>query len=129
LSRGNLRLKLNHDEEDGTGSRKALDLLVFNEETSERSTPISLVSGSQRFRIAISLALAIGRYMAREARRVQSVIIDEGFGCLDDRSRDDMVQVLKALKAHLRRIILVSHQREFIDSFSHGYRISLVEQS
>lgn len=129
LSRGNLRLSLNHDEEDGTGSRKALDLLVFNEETSDRPTPISLVSGSQRFRIAISLALAIGRYLAREARPVQSVIIDEGFGCLDDRGRDDMVQVLKALTAHLQRIILVSHQREFIDSFSHGYRVELRDRS
>ena len=79
--------------------------------------------------VTLSLALAIGRYLAQGARRLESVIIDEGFGCLDERGRDDMVNVLKELKAHLRRIILVSHQREFIDSFSHGYRISLHDQA
>lgn len=125
LTGGRLWLKLESDEE----SKKALDLLVCNRETSERPMPIAMCSGSQRFRIAISLALATGRYLSREARRVESVIIDEGFGCLDRESRADTVEVLKSLRGKLARIILVSHQDEFTSSFTQGYRIELQERS
>jgi exonuclease SbcC len=125
LTGGRLWLKLESDEE----SKKALDLLVCNRETSERPMPIAMCSGSQRFRIAISLALATGRYLSREARRVESVIIDEGFGCLDRESRADTVEVLKSLRGKLARIILVSHQDEFTSSFTQGYRIELQDRS
>jgi DNA repair exonuclease SbcCD ATPase subunit len=127
LTQGRLRLRL--QREDSPGAQKALDLLVYNQETSDRPMPIAMCSGSQRFRIAISLALATGRYLSQNARRVESVIIDEGFGCLDQEGRADTVEVLRALKAHLKRIILVSHQEELTQSFTHGYRIELRERA
>ncbi len=119
--------KESKDSDDG--AQKALDLLVYNQETGEQPTALLLASGSQKFRIAISLALAIGRYLARETRRVESVIIDEGFGCLDRASREDAVTVLKELSGHLSRVILVSHQEEFYGRFHNGYRIDLVDRT
>jgi exonuclease SbcC len=57
------------------------------------------------------------------------VIIDEGFGGLDKEGRQDMIQELHALKGELKRIILVSHQEEFVDAFDNGYTIELVDQT
>lgn len=127
LSRGRMRLELRSEgEESGSESDKALDLVVYNYDTGHRPTAVGLTSGSQRFRIAVSLALAIGRYAGQGARRIESVIIDEGFGSLDKNGRDDMIHELNELQQQLARIILVSHQEEFSSVFPNGYAVELV---
>lgn len=120
LSRGRMRLKLRERGD----QQKALDLEVLDGDTESNPVPVNLTSGSQRFRIAVSLALAIGRYKGQQARRIRSVIIDEGFGSLDKNSRDDMIRVLDDLQQALDRVILVSHQEEFATAFSNGYTVS-----
>src|SRR5262249_40513266 len=86
---------------------------------------VEMLSGSERFRVAVSLALAIGQYASRQHRPIQSVIIDEGFGCLDPANRQLMIQELHNLQGQLHRILLVSHQEEFADAFTNGYRFEL----
>jgi len=109
-------------------NEKALDVVVYDAKTGGNAPiPIVLASGSQRFRIAISLALAIGQYIRQESRRIESVIIDEGFGSLDKIGRDDTIQELRNLHQHLERIILVSHQEEFYGTFSTGYEVDIVD--
>ena len=88
-----------------------------------------MTSGSQRFRIAVSLALAIGEYVGNNVRNIELVIIDEGFGSLDKNGRDDMIEELNQLKQRLKRIILVSHQEEFFNEFTNGYKIELKENA
>lgn len=132
LSRGRMHLLLrSEDQEPGKNKEqdRALDLIFRNEETAKKPMDVALASGSQRFRIAISLALAIGRYFGRDSRRVESVIIDEGFGCLDKIGRDDTIEVLRELQEELERIILVSHQDEFAAHFRNGYEIRLQDRS
>jgi DNA repair exonuclease SbcCD ATPase subunit len=129
LSQGRLRLELRPGKDGEDAAQKALDLLVYNRETGEQPTLLAAASGSQKFRIALSLALAIGRYLARETRRVESVIIDEGFGCLDRANREEAVTVLRDLGGHLARVILVSHQEELTGRFNSGYRIDLVDRT
>lgn len=126
LSHGRMRLELRRDN-DVTVSRteKALDLAVHDRDTGQKAILLDLTSGSQHFRIAVSLALAIGRYSSREARPVESVIIDEGFGSLDKAGRDDMIQELNVLREQLTRIILVSHQDEFANAFPDRYSFKL----
>jgi exonuclease SbcC len=125
LSRGRLRLDFRGDDGETNQPKKALDLVVFDRDSGARATPVHLTSGSQRFRIAVSLALAIGRYAGQGARHIESVIIDEGFGSLDRDGRDDMIEQLNELQEQLQRIILVSHQEEFASAFSNGYRVEL----
>ncbi len=128
LSHSRMRLELRRDSDaTSTQTEKALDLVVYDQDTGQHAIPVGLVSGSQRFRIAVSLALAIGRYTSREARHVESVIIDEGFGSLDKAGRDDMIQELNTLREQLERIILVSHQDEFANAFSDRYSFKLVK--
>ena len=108
-------------------NKKALDMEVRDIMTGgQDAIPVVLVSGSQRFRIAISIALAIGKYIRRESRRVESVIIGEGFISLDKTGWEDTIQELRPLQEFLERIILVSHQEEFYKPFT-GYSIDIVD--
>lgn len=130
LSHGRMRLELRRDSETNKAStEKALDLLVYDRETGQRAIPIHHASGSQKFRIAVSLALAIGRYSNRAAHHIESVIIDEGFGSLDKAGRDEMIQELHTLEQQLARIILVSHQDDFATAFPNRYSFKLVDKA
>lgn len=129
LSHNRLRLVLRGESDNTTQAERALDLVVYDYDTGKRTMLVNQVSGSQRFRIAVSLALAIGRYANRKARRIKSVIIDEGFGSLDKAGRDDMIQELTTLGQELERIILVSHQDEFAGAFPNRYSFRLVDNA
>lgn len=126
-SGGALGLHLRSQPDEGT-LQKAFDLMVENHDTQStqaKMLPASLLSGSQRFRVAISLALAIGQYASSSGQGVESVIIDEGFGSLDHQGLRDMEDALRSLDGLIQRIILVSHQDEFAEAFPHRYAVRL----
>lgn len=124
LSGGQLFLRIVDAD---TGADKALDLECLNRVTGASPINVAFISGSQRFRVAVSLALGIGQYASTQHRPIECVIIDEGFGCLDRNGRQMMIQELHNLRGHLRRILLVSHQEEFADAFPDGYRFELCD--
>lgn len=126
LSGGQLYLRLRPGE-DGQETDRALELEAYNRTTGGSAINVAFLSGSQRFRVAVSLALGIGQYASRQHRPIESVIIDEGFGCLDRNGRQVMIQELHNLRGHLRCILLVSHQEEFAEAFNDAYRFELVE--
>jgi exonuclease SbcC len=125
LSGGQLYLRLSGEAGGEGGSSKALDLEAYNRQTGEKSMNVAFLSGSQKFRVAVSLALGIGQYASRQHRPIESVIIDEGFGCLDRQGRQVMIQELQNLRGQMRCILLVSHQEEFADAFNDGYHFEL----
>jgi exonuclease SbcC len=123
LSGGQLFLRLVGSDDGST--EKALDLECSNRVTAGSAINVAFLSGSQRFRVAVALALGIGQYASKQHRPIESVIIDEGFGCLDRSGRQVMIQELQNLRGHLNCILLVSHQEEFADAFPDGYRFEL----
>jgi DNA repair exonuclease SbcCD ATPase subunit len=120
LSDGDLTVELDDSED---GGDQAFSLQVRR---ADGPTPIGVnyLSGSQKFRVAVSVALAIGRFAAGQARPLESVIIDEGFGSLDRDGLRAAATELNRLRQHLRRIVLVSHQEEFADRFPVVIRLS-----
>lgn len=125
LSGGKLFLRLVGGDDATTD--KALELECWNRTTSDKPINVAFLSGSQRFRVAVALALGIGQYASKQHRPIESVIIDEGFGCLDRTGRQAMIQELQNLRGHLNCILLVSHQEEFAEAFPDGYRFELDE--
>ncbi|MFO0926082.1 MAG: SMC family ATPase [Gemmataceae bacterium] len=125
LSGGQLYLRLAGEAAGDGATAKALDLEAYNRTTGERPINVAFLSGSQKFRVAVSLALGIGQYASRRHRPIESVIIDEGFGCLDSQGRQVMIQELQNLRSQMRCILLVSHQEDFAESFSDGYQFRL----
>jgi len=123
LSAGQLYLRI-VPKDDGATER-SLELEAHNRVAGGSPINVAFLSGSQRFRVAVALALGIGQFASKSHRPIESVIIDEGFGCLDRNGRQIMIQELQNLKDHLKCILLVSHQEEFADAFADGYRFEL----
>ena len=120
VSRGDLRF----DPPEPTATQ-ALDLSVRRAGCPE-PIPVGNLSGGQRCRVAISLALAVCRFACGEAQPLQSVIIDEAFANLDRDGRMAMIDVIRdgQIAGHmLQRIIVVSHHEDVAAAFPIGYRL------
>jgi DNA repair exonuclease SbcCD ATPase subunit len=112
LSNGELTI----EPEDSSDDNEAFALCV-RQADKPAPTGVNYLSGSEKFRVAVSVALAIGRFAAGQARPLESVIIDEGFGSLDRDGLRAAADELNRLSQHLRRIIVVSHQEDFAKRF------------
>jgi exonuclease SbcC len=121
-SRGTLRLEM-HRKVKANGQEAELELLVLDRMSVRHPIDEACLSGSQRFRVAVALALGIGQYVGGAARGQRAVIIDEGFGSLDADGTDAMAEHLRDLSDRLDRVILVSHQAELRKHFSEGFRV------
>ena len=120
LSTGELRF-----EPPDAESSRAFDLSVRRRDCPH---PIAVgnLSGGQRFRVAVSLALAVCQGAGDAARPLESVIIDEGFGSLDREGRMAMIAELRdgqTLAGMFKRVLVVSHQDDFAAAFPVGYRL------
>ncbi len=126
LTGGQLYVELARRAQDHSRAGKVLDLVAHTTGGNACEQDVAFLSGSQKFRVAVALSLAIGQFASNTRRPVQAVIIDEGFGCLDTTNRQVMIQELQNLRGHLQRILLVSHQDEFVSAFPDGYRCELI---
>jgi DNA repair exonuclease SbcCD ATPase subunit len=122
LSTGELRF-----EPPDAESSRPFDLSVRRRDCPQ---PIAVgnLSGGQRFRVAVSLALAVCQGAGDAARPLESVIIDEGFGALDREGRMAMITELRdgqTLAGMFKRVLVVSHQDDFSAAFPVGYRLRL----
>ena len=124
LSDGELSLELSREpKKDG----EALVLMVRSAD-SPQPTPVGFLSGSEKFRVALAIALGIGQFASGQTRPLECVIIDEGFGSLDPKGLRTAAEELNRLKRHLKRIILVSHQEEFTDHFPVVIRLQKTDE-
>lgn len=121
ISGGTLTLEIRPEDRRG---RDEIVISARDYNAGGHSTDASFLSGSEKFRVCVAMAAAIGKYASGRAS-IESLIIDEGFGSLDEAGRDEMIDELQRLSQLLERVIVVSHQEEFQDRarFPHGYRL------
>lgn len=113
MSAGQYELHLKNIEQAGEGKNKGLDLMVYSFVTdSERE--INTLSGGESFMAALSLALGMADEIKENAAGIDLDImfIDEGFGSLDDHSRDEAVKVLMDMSEGTKLIGIISHVSE-----------------
>ncbi|GAB3583291.1 AAA family ATPase [Calidifontibacter terrae] len=108
------RYRLEHtDERAKGGSRSGLGLRVLDAWTGTPRDTASL-SGGESFMASLALALGLGQAVLHDAggRPLQTLLVDEGFGTLDDESLELVMQVLDDLRAGGRTVGIVSHVGE-----------------
>jgi DNA repair exonuclease SbcCD ATPase subunit len=87
--------------------------------------PFVFLSGGEKFRVAISLAVGIGQSVSG-GRTVDTLIIDEGFGALDEVNRGLLIGELSRLSEEVLqggRVIVVSHQNDVCEEFANRYHV------
>jgi DNA repair protein SbcC/Rad50 len=117
LSRGMWEIDL---REDDTSS----ELEILARDLSQQGGPVrafEYLSGGEKFRVAVSLAVGIGQSIAG-GRSTDTLLIDEGFGSLDEDNRGLMVDELHRLSGEVLqggRVIVISHQEDVCEGFAH----------
>lgn len=108
------RYQLGHTLTRSAGdSRGGLGLVVHDSHTDRERDPGTL-SGGETFYVSLSLALGLADVVTGEAggAELSTLFVDEGFGGLDDETREEVLDELDALRSGGRTIGLVSHLTE-----------------
>lgn len=80
--------------------------------------PYENFSGGEQFRVNFAIRLALSKILARRAgARLQTLVIDEGFGSQDPAGRQRLVEAINAVKDDFKRILVITHIDELKDVF------------
>ncbi len=113
MSGGQFELRMVSEEEAGTGATNhGLDLTVYSTVTG-KEREVRTLSGGESFMAALSLALGMAdQIRLSSAVNPEIMFIDEGFGSLDDHSRNQAVSVLQQMAGGDRLVGIISHVTE-----------------
>lgn len=113
MSAGQFELRMCGMDRAGKGRNRGLDLMVYSSVTG-KEREVRTLSGGESFMAALSLALGMADQIQEGASCVSPdvMFIDEGFGSLDDHSRNKAIRVLKDMAGGSRMIGIISHVTE-----------------
>ena len=95
--------------------KETLDILI-RDSAGER--PYELFSGGEAFRVNFAIRLALSRVLSmRAGARLQTLVIDEGFGSQDASGRQRLVEAINLVGADFARILVITHLEELKDAF------------
>ncbi|HID52264.1 MAG TPA: SMC family ATPase, partial [Anaerolineae bacterium] len=81
--------------------------------------PYENYSGGEQFRINFAIRLALSRILAkRSGARLQTLVIDEGFGSQDPQGRQKLVEAIHTIEDDFAVILVITHIDELRDQFS-----------
>ena len=77
-----------------------------------------LYSGGEAFRINFAIRVALSKLLARRAgARLQTLVIDEGFGTQDAQGRERLVEAINAIRSDFELVLVITHIDELRDLF------------
>lgn len=98
-------------------SQSGLELEVMDYFTG-KARGVKSLSGGEAFKASLSLALGLSDLIQQTAGGVEikAMFIDEGFGALDEESREQAVRILQQLSYGDRMVGIISHVTELKES-------------
>lgn len=113
MSAGQFELRTYGLEKAGEGKNRGLDLMVYSALTG-KCRDVRTLSGGESFMAALSLALGMADQIQERSGAVnlEMMFVDEGFGTLDDNSRNQAVKILKNMAGGSKLIGIISHVSE-----------------
>lgn len=110
-------------------------VMVYATTADGNQVEYSTLSGSEQFRVALAVRLGLARCIARRTGTpVQTVVLDEGWGNLDEPTRKGVAAVLGRIAGDFG-VLTISHIEDVRDGFEHLITVdcstgtSVVEQS
>jgi exonuclease SbcC len=94
---------------------ETLDIQI-SDRSGER--PYENFSGGEQFRVNFAIRLALSQILAKRAgARLQTLVIDEGFGSQDPNGRQRLVEAIHTIQDDFARILVITHIDELRDAF------------
>jgi exonuclease SbcC len=77
-----------------------------------------MYSGGEAFRVNFAIRLALSKILAqRKGARLQTLVIDEGFGSQDTQGRQRLIEAINLVKSDFAKILVITHLDELKDAF------------
>ncbi len=77
-----------------------------------------MFSGGEAFRVNFAIRLALSEILAKRAgARLQTLVIDEGFGSQDAQGRQRLIEAINLVKQDFAKILVITHIDELKDFF------------
>ncbi len=88
-----------------------------------------MYSGGEAFRVNFAVRLALSEVLARrKGARLQTLVIDEGFGSQDALGRQRLVEAINLVQKDFEKILVITHLEELKDAFPNRIEIEKTER-
>ena len=95
--------------------KETLDILISD---AAGTREYELFSGGEAFRINFAIRLALSRVLAQRAgARLQTLVIDEGFGSQDADGRQRLIEAINLVRPDFAKVLVITHLEELKDAF------------
>lgn len=117
LTSGEMRITLETQRQLKSSDRlaKTLDIHIAD---NEGERPYENYSGGEQFRVNFAIRLALSKILAKRAgARLQTQVVDEGFGSQDPNGRQRLIEAINIVQADFKKVLIISHIDEMRDAF------------
>lgn len=88
-----------------------------------------MYSGGEAFRVDFAIRLALSEILAqRKGARLQTLVIDEGFGSQDELGRQRLVEAINLVKHDFAKILVITHLEQLKDAFPTRIEVEKTER-
>jgi exonuclease SbcC len=88
-----------------------------------------MYSGGEAFRVNFAIRLALSKILAqRKGARLQTLVIDEGFGSQDTQGRQRLIEAINLVKDDFAKILVITHLDELKDAFPTRIEVQKTER-
>ena len=109
------RTQKEYKDKNRSDLQETLDIVIRDE---AGSRDYEMYSGGEAFRVNFAIRLALSEVLAQRAgARLQTLVIDEGFGSQDALGRQRLVEAINHVQEHFSKILVITHIDEIKDLF------------
>jgi exonuclease SbcC len=88
-----------------------------------------MYSGGEAFRVNFAIRLALSEILSqRKGARLQTLVIDEGFGSQDAQGRQRLIEAINLVKNDFAKILIITHLDELKDAFPNRIEVEKTER-
>lgn len=106
--------------------KETLDIQISD---SAGTRDYEMYSGGEAFRVNFAIRLALSEILAqRKGARLQTLVIDEGFGSQDMQGRQRLIEAINTVKNDFAKILVITHLDELRDAFPNRIEVEKTER-
>jgi exonuclease SbcC len=88
-----------------------------------------MYSGGEAFRVNFAIRLALSEVLAqRKGARLQTLVIDEGFGSQDAQGRQRLIEAINLVRGDFAKVLVITHLDELKDAFPNRLEVEKTER-
>lgn len=106
--------------------RETLDIMISD---AAGTRDYAMFSGGEAFRVNFAIRLALSRVLAQRAgARLQTLVIDEGFGSQDAEGRQRLIEAINIIRSDFAKVLIITHLDEMKDAFTTQIEVTKTPQ-